>query len=80
MDTQLLLKIKFDCFYNYQKTLNKNPTVIFNWFVLLRNIMTKYEIQLKKFYNFNEINFMMDIIVFFMVIMCFDKSKKIKFI
>ena len=64
MDTQPLLKIKFNCFYNYQKTLNKNSIVIFNWFALLCNIITKYEIQLKDFYNFNETNFMMDVIVF----------------
>ena len=80
MDTQPLLKIKFNYFYNYQKILNEDPTIIFNWFVLLCNIITKYKIQLENFYNFDEINFIMDVIISFMVITHSDKYKKIKFV
>ena len=76
MDTQLLLKIKLNCFYNYQKTLNKNLIVIFNWFVLLHNIIIKYKIQNANFYNFNEISFIMDIIIFFIIITHSNKYKK----
>ena len=42
--------------------------------------MIKYEIQNANFYNFNEIGFMMDIIISFTVITHLDKCKKIKFI
>ena len=61
MDAQLLLKIKFNYFYNYQKVLNEDLIVISSWFTLLCNIMAKYGIQFKKFYNFNEIGFMIDV-------------------
>ena len=80
MDAQPLLKIKFNCFYDYQKTLNKNLTIIFGWFVLLCNMITKYGIQDTNFYNFNEISFIMDIIISFMVITRLNKHKKIKFV
>ena len=80
MDAQLLLKIKFNCFYNYQKILNENLIVIFSWFALLCNMITKYGIQLEDFYNFNETSFMINVIVSFIIIICFDKCGKIKFI
>ena len=54
--------------------------VIFNWFVLLCNIITKYKIQNTSFYNFDEIGFTISIIIFLMVIMCSNKYKKIKFV
>ena len=80
MNAQLLLKTKFNCFHDYQKTLNKNLIVIFNEFALLCNIIIKYEIQNTNFYNFNEIGFMIDIIIFFIVITWLNKYKKIKFV
>ena len=44
--------------------------------MLLRNIITKCKIQNINFYNFNKINFMMDIITSFIVIMYLDKYEK----
>ena len=41
-------------------------------------MITKYEIQPEDFYNFNEINFMMDVIISFIIITHFDKHKKAK--
>ena len=42
--------------------------------------MTKYEIQLEDFYNFNEIGFTMDIIISFIIITSSDRCGKAKFI
>ena len=80
MNTQPLLKTKFNCFYNYQKILNENPTIISNWFVLLCNIITKYGIQPKNLYNFDKINFMINLIIFSIIITHSDKHGKIKLI
>ena len=60
MESQLFLKIKFDCFYNYQRALCEDPTMIFGWFKLLRNMMAKYKIQKEDLYNFNKTGFIID--------------------
>ena len=43
-------------------------------------MITKYEIQFKDFYNFNEIGFMMNVIISFIIITHFDRHKKIKIV
>ena len=80
MDSQFLLKIRYNCPYNYQRALNKNLIMIFGWFTLLRNIIGKYKIQLKDFYNFDKIDFMMNVIIIFFIITHSEKYKKVKII
>ena len=43
-------------------------------------MITKYEIQFEDFYNFNEIGFMMDVIIFVIIITRIDRHKNIKFV
>ena len=78
MDAQFSLKTKYNRPYDYQRALNENPTVIFGWFKLLRNIMNKYEIQAKDLYNFDETGFIMSIITASMIITRSDKHGKAK--
>ena len=40
--------------------------------------MGKYKIQLKDFYNFNKIDFMINIIIVFFIIIYSEKHKKAK--
>ena len=78
MDTQPLLKIKFARLYNYQRALYENPTVISGWFALLRNIIIKYSIQPEDLYNFDEIDFIIDVITFLIVVIRSDRHEKVK--
>ena len=44
VDSQSLLKMRYNHPYDYQRALNKDLIVISGWFILLCNIMGKYEI------------------------------------
>ena len=52
--------------------------MISGWFKLLYNIINKYKIQIKDLYNFNKIDFIMDIIIIFIIITRTDRHKKTK--
>ena len=78
MDAQPSLKTKFSRLYNYQRALYEDPTVISDWFALLRNIIIKYGIQPEDLYNFDKTNFIIDIIISLMVVMRSDRREKIK--
>ena len=78
VDAQPLLKTKFDRSYDYQRALNEDPTVIFGWFALLRNMMAKYGVQPEDLYNFDETGFMMGVIASSMVITRSDRHGKAK--
>ena len=78
MNAQPFLKIKFSRLYNYQRVLYEDSTVISGWFALLRNIITKYNIQPKDLYNFNEIDFIIDVITSLIVVIRFNRREKIK--
>ena len=78
MDAQPSLKIKFSRLYDYQRALYEDPTVISGWFALLRNIMTKYSIQSKDLYNFDETSFIMGVITSLIVVIRSDRREKVK--
>ena len=52
--------------------------MISGWFRLLRNIITKYKIQIEDLYNFNEIGFIISIITSSLIITRLDRHKKTK--
>ena len=52
--------------------------MIFGWFRLLRNMINKYKIQIKDFYNFNKTDFIINIIIIFIIITRLNKYKKTK--
>ena len=54
--------------------------MISDWFILSYNIIEKYKIQLKDFYNFNKIDFIINIITAFFIIIYSEKHKKAKVI
>ena len=80
MDAQSSLKTKFNRSYDYQRTLNEDLIVIFGWFALLRNMIIKYNIQKKDLYNFDEVSFIINIIISFMMVTRLKRQKNIKFI
>ena len=78
MDAQPFLKTKFSRLYNYQRALYEDPTVISDWFALLRNIIIKYGIQPEDLYNFDETNFIIGVITSLIVVIRSDRRRKIK--
>lgn len=52
----------FNCTYDYQRALYKDPKKIGAWFRLVQNMRAKYSIQDADIYNFNETGFMMGMI------------------
>lgn len=59
---QSALKTQMNRKYDLQRALQEDPTVIRDWFELVRNIRAKYGIQTDDEYNFDETGFMMGII------------------
>ena len=49
--------MQFQCKINYQKTLTEDPSIIWVWFMLVRNVIIKYNIFNLDIYNFNKIGF-----------------------
>ena len=78
VDSQPLLKTRYNRPYDYQRALNEDPTVISGWFTLLRNMMGKYGIQLEDLYNFDETGFMMGVITASLIITHSEKRGKAK--
>ena len=56
------LKTRLNRVYDYQRALCEDPTIIESWFRLVVNIHAKYDILDCNFYNFNEIDFIMEMI------------------
>jgi DDE superfamily endonuclease len=56
------LETRFNRKYDYQRAKNEDPTVIGDWFRLVRNTKDKYGILDDDTYNFDEIGFMMGVI------------------
>ena len=78
MDAQPSLKTKFSRLYNYQRVLCEDPTVIFGWFALLHNIITKYKVQPEDLYNFDETGFIIGQIISSIVVTRSDRRGKVK--
>ena len=51
--------MQFQCKIDYQKILIENPSIIWIWFMFVRNIIIKYNIFNLNIYNFNETGFFM---------------------
>ena len=56
------LTTRFNRKYDYQRAKNEDPTVIGDWFRLVRNTKDKYGILDDDIYNFDETGFMMGVI------------------
>jgi hypothetical protein len=48
------LQSQYNHKYDYQHAKYKDPIIIWDWFRLVRNIITKYGIQDKDIYNFDK--------------------------
>ena len=70
------LKTRFSYIYDFQRALCKDPNVINAWFWLIVNMRAKYGIQNYDFYNFDEIEFIIGVICFSMVITRSDRREK----
>jgi hypothetical protein len=56
------LQTRYNRKYDYQRAKCEDPTLIRNWFSLVRNIITKYGITKEDIYNFDETGFQMGVI------------------
>ena len=56
------LQARYNRKYDYKRALCENPTVIRDWFRLVRNTIAKYGIQEEDIYNFDETGFQMGVI------------------
>jgi hypothetical protein len=56
------LKTRFNRKYDYQRAKCEDPTLIREWFALVKNTIAKYGITLADIYNFDETGFMMGVI------------------
>jgi hypothetical protein len=65
--------MRFNCVYDFQRALCKDPELISAWFRLVENMRAKYGIVDSDFYNFDKTGFMMGIITPAMVVTCADR-------
>lgn len=56
------LQTRYTCKYDYQRAKCEDPAIIRQWFHLVQNTITKYSIQDKDIYNFDETGFQMGVI------------------
>jgi hypothetical protein len=56
------LRARYNRKYDYKRALCEDPTVIRDWFRLVRNTITKYGIHEEDIYNFDETGFQMGVI------------------
>ena len=64
--------------YDYQRAKCEDPTIIYNWFMLVRNTIAKYGIHSDDIYNFDETGFQMGMITSAMVVTGSEKREKPK--
>jgi hypothetical protein len=62
------LKTRFNRKYDYQRAKCEDPTLIREWFALVKNTIAKYGINLADIYNFDETGFIMGLIASGMVV------------
>ena len=74
------LKIYFNYIYNFQRILYKDSKLIEIWFFLISNIQTKYNILDYNFYNFDETNFIIDIIYSGIIVINTERNSRNKII
>ncbi|RKK11087.1 hypothetical protein BFJ65_g15079 [Fusarium oxysporum f. sp. cepae] len=72
------LKTRFFRKYDYQRAKCEDPTIIRDWFRLVKNTIAKYGISLADIYNFDETGFMMGVIASGMVITGVERRGKAK--
>ena len=66
----------FNCIYDFQKTLYKDPELISIQFRLVENMKAKYRILNYNFYNFNKTRFIIGIIYILIIIIYTDQYNK----
>ena len=57
------LKVKFNRKYDYLRAKCEDPEVIRDWFRLVQNIKAKYSITNDDIHNFNELGFIIGVIL-----------------
>jgi len=62
------LQTRFTRKYDYQRAKCEDPKIISEWFALVHNFKVKYGILNDDIYNFNEISFIIGIIMVIMVV------------
>ena len=72
------LDMRFFRKYDYQRAKCEDPTIIYNWFMLVQNTIAKYGILLDDIYNFDETGFLMGMIASGMVVTGSEKRGKPK--
>jgi len=68
----------FNCIYNFQRVLYKDPELIGVWFWLIENIRAKYRVLDYNFYNFDKTRFIIDIICIVIIVICVDRYSRDK--
>jgi len=66
----------FNCIYDFQRALCKDPKLIGMWFRLVENIRAKYKVLDYDFYNFDKTRFIIGIICTIIVIICVDQYSR----
>ena len=72
------LDMRFFRKYDYQRAKCEDPTIIYNWFMLVQNTIAKYGILLDGIYNFDETGFLMGMIASGTVVTGSEKAWKTK--
>jgi hypothetical protein len=70
------LQSKYTRKYDYQRAKCEDPTIIRDWFRLVRNTIAKYGIQEEDIYNFDETGFQMGVIMTAKVITGSERAGK----
>ena len=72
------LNTRFFRKYDYQRAKCEDPTIIYNWFMLVQNTIAKYGIHSDDIYNFDKTGFQMGMIASGMVVTGSEKREKPK--
>jgi hypothetical protein len=70
--------MRFNCIYNFQRALCKDPKLIGVWFQLVQNIQAKYSVVDCDFYNFDKTGFIMGQITPRMVVTRVNRRSRAK--
>ena len=69
--------MQFQCKIDYQKILIENPSIIWIWFMFVRNIIIKYNIFNLNIYNFNETGFFMGMLNHAKIVITLNHKNKL---
>ena len=69
--------MRFQCKIDYQKALTEDPSIIWVWFMFVRNVIIKYGIFDSNIYNFDKIGFFIGMLSYAKIVITSNYKNKL---